>query len=215
TRASEPPPRAAPSAAEPASPVTEAASAPPTRSAAATPATRPAPATTPMPTSANARPVPPTTSAPPVTTAVDAPPAAPSMAAAVVPAAARPPATPPAVPPPTNRAAVDDDQLIRSALQRYRSAYDDLDARSAQAVWPAVNRAALARAFDGLASQSLTFDRCDVEGRDVAASVTSQGSTRYMAKIGSHEPRIEPRVWTFTLRKSGADWQIENARTAR
>jgi hypothetical protein len=36
-----------------------------------------------------------------------------------------------------------------------------------------------------------------------------------VTKIGSREPRIEPLVWNFTLRKLGSDWTIENARAAR
>ena len=105
--------------------------------------------------------------------------------------------------------------LVRQVLQRYRKAYEGLDARSAQAVWPAVNEAALARAFDGLESQSLTFDACDVRLRGEAASATCHGSARYVPKIGSREPRVEPRVWNFTLHKAGADWTIDAARTER
>src|SRR5206468_6422505 len=60
---------------------------------------------------------------------------------------------------------IDEVGLVTQALQRYRTAYDGLDAQSAQAVYPAVNQAALARAFDGLESQTLTFDACDVQLR--------------------------------------------------
>jgi hypothetical protein len=100
-------------------------------------------------------------------------------------------------------------------LQRYRAAYQDLDARSAQAVWPGVNEAALARAFDDLASQTLIFDSCDVRVIGAAASATCRGSARYVPKIGSRDLRVEPRTWTFTLRKSGGDWAIETARASR
>jgi hypothetical protein len=90
--------------------------------------------------------------------------------------------------------AIDDEALIKQTLQRYRNAYADLDARSAQAVWPAVNEGALARAFDGLQSQSLTFDVCAVHLSDDEATATCHGSAEYVAKIGSREPRVEPRV---------------------
>ena len=46
----------------------------------------------------------------------------------------------------------------------------------AHAVWPAVNQAALARAFDGLASQAITFDQCDVQVRGAVASATCRGT---------------------------------------
>jgi len=110
---------------------------------------------------------------------------------------------------------VDDEMLVRQALQRYRSAYDGLDAQSAQAVWPAVNQAALARAFDGLESQSLTFDACEVSVGVELAIATCQGSARYVPKVGSREPRIEPRVWSFTLHKTATDWKIDSARAER
>ena len=111
--------------------------------------------------------------------------------------------------------AVDEAGLVKQALQRYRTAYDGLDAQSAQAVYPAVNQAALARAFDGLESQTLTFDACDVQLRGEAATATCRGSARYVPKIGSREPRIEPRVWNFSLRKNGSDWKIDSARADR
>ena len=112
-------------------------------------------------------------------------------------------------------AAADDNLLVKQALQRYRTAYEGLDAQSAHAVWPAVNQAALARAFDGLESQSLTFDACDVRVRGESATATCQGSARYVPKIGSREPRIEPRVWNFSLHKAGGDWKIDTARAER
>ena len=133
----------------------------------------------------------------PVTTPMP-PPAVPSPAAL-------PPAPPPA----------DDNLLVSQALQRYRVAYEGLDAQSAHAVWPAVNQAALARAFDGLASQSLTFDACDVRVRGESATATCQGSARYVPKIGSREPRTEPRVWNFSLHKAGGDWKIDSALAER
>jgi tetratricopeptide (TPR) repeat protein len=139
---------------------------------------------------------------------------------AAVPASAPVPAPPPApvpvsVPVSPTVAPPDDQVLVKQALQRYRKAYEGLDARSAQAVWPAVNEAALARAFDGLESQSLTFEACDVRLRGEAASATCHGSARYVPKVGSREPRVEPRVWNFTLHKAGADWTIDAARTER
>jgi len=110
---------------------------------------------------------------------------------------------------------VADEQLVRQALQRYRTAYEGLDAPSAQAVYPAVNEAALARAFDGLASQTLTFDSCEVQMRGDAANATCRGTARYVPKVGSRDPRTESRRWTFTLRRAGTDWKIENARAER
>jgi hypothetical protein len=109
----------------------------------------------------------------------------------------------------------DDERLVRQVLLHYRSAYESLDARSAQAVWPTVNEAALARAFEGLDSQTLTFTNCYITFVEQAAQAICQGSMRYVPKVGSREPRTEPRIWNFTLRRSGSDWKIESARTDR
>lgn len=83
---------------------------------------------------------------------------------------------------------VDDEQLVLRTLQRYRTAYDGLDA------------------------QRLTFDACEVALGGEVANATCRGSMRYVATIGSREPRTEPRVWKFTLKKLDGDWKIERAR---
>ena len=117
---------------------------------------------------------------------------------------------------PVARALADSDEAqVTAALQRYRVAYEGLDARRARAVYPAVNEAALARAFASIESQALTFDVCVVQLQGVGATAVCRGSARYIPKVGAREPRIEPRNWTFALRKTGDDWTIESARTDR
>ena len=149
------------------------------------------------------------------TPASDAPLNAAASSPAMAAAASTPPVetTPSAAVPP--RPDVDEIALVRQALQRYRIAYDGLDAGSAQAVWPAVNEGALAKAFDGLESQTLTFDDCRVQLQNETATATCRGRTRYVPKVGSREPRTEPRVWNFLLHKSGGEWTIANARVGR
>jgi hypothetical protein len=147
-------------------------------------------------------------------------PSAPPPAPPVFVAPPRPPqdsavGAPVAAPIPPKVEDIDEHAMVRQALQRYRSAYEELDAQSAHAVWPAVNQVALARAFEGLESQTITFDACDVRVRGEAATATCQGSARYIPKIGSRQPRIEPRVWNFTLHKAGDDWKIDSARAER
>jgi hypothetical protein len=110
----------------------------------------------------------------------------------------------------------DDTQQVRELLQRYRSAYQELSAAHARAIWPAVNEPALQRAFEGLESQTLTFNACDVQLRGVStATATCRGTAEYVPKVGSREPHVEPRVWNFTLQKTGEMWQIQTARTER
>ena len=108
-----------------------------------------------------------------------------------------------------------DDRLVRDTLQRYRVAYEGLNAESAKAVWPGVDQPALARAFDGLESQSLTFDDCAINVDGLTATAVCRGSARYVPKEGSREPHVEARVWNFTLRKTDARWQIDTARVGR
>jgi hypothetical protein len=110
---------------------------------------------------------------------------------------------------------VEDDDSIRRALQQYRRAYDELDARLARTVWPAVNESALSRAFDGLESQRLTFENCDIQPNSDSAVAVCRGTAQYVAKVGSREPRSEPRTWRFTLARRGAEWKIESARVER
>jgi hypothetical protein len=111
---------------------------------------------------------------------------------------------------------IDDRLLVNQTLQRYRAAYDELDAHSAQAVWPSVNQAALARAFDALESQTLSFDTCEIQLQTRGtATATCRGSARYVPKIGNRDPHTESRVWSFDLLKEGAGWTIDRARVAR
>jgi hypothetical protein len=112
-------------------------------------------------------------------------------------------------------AAVDEQARVQDALRRYQRAYSALDVSAAQAVWPAVDRAALARAFDGLASQTLTFENCDVRVDGNAAAAMCRGTTQYVPKVGSRAPRVEPRRWSFSLTRDASDWKIESARAER
>lgn len=101
------------------------------------------------------------------------------------------------------------------ALQKYRAAYDRLDAASAQTVWPDVDAPALARAFADLSAQQLRFEACTLDVQGGHASATCRGSARFVPKVGGREARTEPRIWTFTLQKRGAEWFIETSRVRR
>lgn len=124
------------------------------------------------------------------------------------------PGSPAASATPTTLSPVSDDRLVRDTLQRYRAAYDALDASSARAVWPSVNSAALTRAFADLSAQQLRFDDCAVQVTGAAAQATCHGSARYVPRVGSREPREEARIWQFALRKSGTQWLIESTRVS-
>jgi hypothetical protein len=108
-----------------------------------------------------------------------------------------------------------DEAQVQQVLRRYARAYGNLDATAAHAVWPSVDERALARAFSGLESQNVSFDRCDINVAGATANASCRGRASYVAKIGSREPRSEARTWNFALRRAGEGWTIENAEARR
>jgi hypothetical protein len=168
--------------------------------------------------------------APQLSARVDLPPAPVTERVVGAPSPVPPPPDPPQQPSPAAIAAtptpaaaapiaaavvVDDAAQVRAVLQKYQNAYERLDAGMVHAVWPGVNESALTRAFDGLESQALDFKACYIQLRGATADVLCTGSTRYVPKVGSREPRVEPLAWNFTLRKKAIDWEIETARAER
>ena len=115
--------------------------------------------------------------------------------------------TPPAVP-----SAPRADVAVRRTLDRYAAAYNELDAAAAQRVWPTVDRAALARAFDALASQRVSLGDCRIEIASATARADCAGSATWSARIGDGSSRTEARRWTFDLERAGDEWQIVSAR---
>jgi hypothetical protein len=107
---------------------------------------------------------------------------------------------------------VSQDALVRSALDRYAAAYTSLDADAAQRVWPGVNRAALSRAFDGLASQRVSLGSCSIDVSGASAHARCAGSTTWQPKVGSGGTKTDRHTWTFDLARAGSAWQIVNAR---
>jgi hypothetical protein len=104
-----------------------------------------------------------------------------------------------------------EEQGIRATLGAYQSAYERLDAAAAKAVWPAVDQRALARAFDGLRSQGLVFDDCQMQVQAQQATATCRGRATFVPRVGSSEARTERRLWTFQLQKAGESWIIRSA----
>ena len=104
---------------------------------------------------------------------------------------------------------------IQRTLGQYRTAYQTLDAEAARAVWPSVDVRALARAFDSLTSQQLAFETCQFDIAGEAATAQCRGSATYIPKVGSRGPKLEPRQWTFHLRKVDEGWKIQSAQTRR
>jgi hypothetical protein len=104
-----------------------------------------------------------------------------------------------------------DEARVAEVLDQYVHAYRRLDASAAREIYPAVDERALTRAFSGLASQHLMFHTCDIDVQGTRASASCRGEATYVAKVGSREERVEPRLWRFELRRNGEGWQILQA----
>ena len=107
-------------------------------------------------------------------------------------------------------ATVDAQAAIRATLGRYEAAYSGLSVPAARAVWPSVDQRALARAFDGLASQRVALGKCDVVVTGASARATCSGSAEWTPKVGGGTKR-QSRHWAFDLANSGGTWQIVRA----
>jgi hypothetical protein len=197
-------------------PERERAAPPPPRAASAEPT--PAPPSTSRATSPEPAP-------PPSRTGPPDPAPAPLPRARVEESTLAPPANPPAAPvtplaPPAEigsaagspAAATADVEgnAIREILGRYRSAFNSLDAKAAQAVWPAVNPRTLDRAFGQLREQNVSFDKCTIDVKDLIAAASCSGTTRFVPRVGNRTAQVEARQWNFILRKaSSGGWQIQ------
>ena len=105
---------------------------------------------------------------------------------------------------------VDQQLRVQEVLRRYARAYGQLDASAARAVWPSVDERALARAFQNLSSQKVSFDDCEIDIRGAVANASCHGEASYAPKVGKRESRTEPRTWRFELRRDGEAWTIDN-----
>jgi hypothetical protein len=131
-------------------------------------------------------------------------PAAPPPAASFLPEAPGP-AVPAAIP----VARPTDTEAVQTTLSRYRDAVSGLDAGAAGAIWPTVDVKALARAFDRLERQSLTFNSCTIDVRGIRASATCVGTADYVPKVGNKTARSDSRRWTFNLSRADEQWLID------
>jgi hypothetical protein len=103
-----------------------------------------------------------------------------------------------------------DARAIENVLGRYRSAFNALDAGAAATVWPKVNQRNLARAFERLEDQELSFESCKIDVGGVHAEAACDGFARYVQKVGSRTPKAEARQWRFILRRASEGWVIDS-----
>ena len=118
------------------------------------------------------------------------------------------------VPSPPAPSADAEERLVRAVLGRYESAYSRLDPAAAGAVWPSVDRRALARAFEGLSTQTVRLGRCDVRLTGGSARAECEGTAEWSPKVGGGV-QSDARRWRFELQRTGNDWQIVSATAIR
>lgn len=121
-----------------------------------------------------------------------------------------PAATASAPPPAPADAAIANQSRILATLGRYEAAYSNLDVNAAGAVWPTLDRRALARAFEGLSSQRVNLGNCDVRVAGETAVAECSGTAVWTPKVGGGSHR-QPRRWQFRLRNESGAWQIVSA----
>jgi hypothetical protein len=72
-----------------------------------------------------------------------------------------------------------------------------------------VDTRALERAFGGLSSQRLSFDRCDVRLRIDTAIASCSGNLEYVRRIGQRDPQRRPVSWVINLQRADdVQWLI-------
>ena len=98
---------------------------------------------------------------------------------------------------------------VREIVLEYTHAYQAMDVTATAAVWPSVDRRALARAFATLKSQELELANCEISIAVAAAIARCVGTVEYVRKVGNPTPRTGYQEWVFKLRKLGDDWIID------
>ena len=88
-----------------------------------------------------------------------------------------------------------------------------MDARATKAVWPSVDEAALARAFQNRESQNLALSNCKLQLNGSRAHVICQGKARFVRKIGRKAEQQPQRQWLFTLSQGAGAWKIDSVKT--
>jgi hypothetical protein len=97
---------------------------------------------------------------------------------------------------------------IERTLKGYQSAFSRLDVAAVREVWPSVDGKALAKAFDQLQREDLTFDSCKVTVTGTTATAACGGTTEYIPKIGSKSPRVERHSWRISLHRVADQWVV-------
>jgi serine/threonine-protein kinase len=122
---------------------------------------------------------------------------------------------PPPAPRTTGPSATDDTAQILRTLERYRAAYEALDAKAIATVRPGVPLANLQSAFSAFSKMtydlSVAVDGVVIAADGQTATVNALETMRPVGKAVRGEPRVGTVV--FLLRKTGGDWTIQDVKT--
>jgi hypothetical protein len=113
-------------------------------------------------------------------------------------------------PPAPVRGATDETQQLLRVLQRYKNAYESLDANAVAAVYPSVNVTSLQAAFNQFSKMSYDV-KVHVDGINIDGQTATVTATETMLPV-SRSVRAQPQTTTavFTMRRSGTSWTIES-----
>lgn len=118
----------------------------------------------------------------------------------------------PAAPLATAPVSLDVDASDRAAIDRvlgtYQQSYSSLDAVMVSTIWRGLDTRGLQRAFNGLDSQRMSFEHCDVHVRVDTAKASCTGVLDYVRKIGQANPLQKRLSWNFDLLRTGDRWLI-------
>ena len=118
-------------------------------------------------------------------------------------------------PPALTRGAQDETQQILRVLQRYKNAYESLDAKAVAAINPSIDVARLQAAFSQFSQMSYDL-LVHVDGVSIDGSTATVTATETMRPT-SKSVRAQPTTTTavFTMRRSGTSWTIQNVSNRR
>jgi hypothetical protein len=98
---------------------------------------------------------------------------------------------------------------VQGALDEYRRAFGSLDVQAVGSVWPTASLPAIERAFARLASQTVSFDYCDITEAGSRAVASCGGRVTTMAKGGQKVAQVEARAYRFVLQRIDGGWAIQ------
>jgi hypothetical protein len=101
-----------------------------------------------------------------------------------------------------------DKEAIDRVLGTYQQSYSALDAAMVSTIWVGLDTRGLQRAFDGLDSQRMSFEHCDVTVEDDKARASCTGVLDYVRKIGQTNPLQKRLLWNFDLQRTDDRWLI-------